>query len=398
MKLFFLLWVFSTAYSLAFGSPAVLGIDYRSRLGGLDLITLLDGGSIVGNVTNDSLEESYAAQCAEVNSPTGQQAVQMDIRNLTASQNDVVEYSTIIRESIYTALSVLSYVTDFTSNVMPYIANKTDNGAIPLDDAVATLQGYIAIGAMGRAQNFMDFQNDLKAFAQSFQEFAQDVKSNDDTQVDSLENDIKSLNSTIQSSLDAEMAGVAKSMGSTLFSSLTIFDGFPLLGSLATLAGLFSLDGDTAKFDSLSSQRNGYQSQLDTDKSKIVAIEKTDATIADANEGISLVQELSSDTTFRLGSFDAIWAAVVSDCDQVIQYFEFATEIEIPLVLWGSLNNVACYYESMATSLQLYVEALCSTCLPEDGGMSKTLSGDELHKKMSDLKSRKEASKLVTLA
>ena len=90
MKLFFLLWVFSTAYSLAFGSPAVLGIDYRSRLGGLDLITLLDGGSIVGNVTNDSLEESYAAQCAEVNSPTGQQAVQMDIRNLTASQNDVV--------------------------------------------------------------------------------------------------------------------------------------------------------------------------------------------------------------------------------------------------------------------------------------------------------------------
>ena len=82
------------------------------------------------------------------------------------------------------------------------------------------------------------------------------------------------------------MAGVAKSMGSTLFSSLTIFDGFPLLGSLATvsvfklkayrqrpslsdqihfyfqLAGLFSLDGDTAKFDSLSSQRNGTSNHV----------------------------------------------------------------------------------------------------------------------------------------
>lgn len=66
---------------------AVYGIDYTTRLGGLDIISLRTSEDIIGvvNISTQDLEASYAAQCDFVNSPTGQDQIVSDISNLGAN-------------------------------------------------------------------------------------------------------------------------------------------------------------------------------------------------------------------------------------------------------------------------------------------------------------------------
>ncbi|KAF8877305.1 hypothetical protein CPB84DRAFT_1752190 [Gymnopilus junonius] len=261
--------------------------------------------------------------------------------------NIVNAFVRIIDLSTNTATNVAAYATDFTENVIPYIANQTDNGAIPLDNAIQTIQGFIAeagtlqSSALATAQSFSNFQTNLSVFSGTFQAFARSVNMMDNLTIDGLENDIKSLNITVQS-LDTQIAGIAKEIDATAIASVAVLSIFPIFGELGV-----------RRPDELINQRKERdQRKITSDESSIKTLEAHDALIIQANEAINDVKELSLDTTFRIGAFDAIWAAVVDDCRQVIDYLNDAAEI--PLVLWSTLNNVACYYQSLADALQLH--------------------------------------------
>lgn len=92
--------------------------------------------------------------------------------------------------------------------------------------------------------------------------------------------------------------------------------------------------------------------------------------IAQANSTLHSIQNTTATMTTQLGAFNSIWGAVVDDCNQVITFLGIAerstvsceyigqqttlltsNDRQFPLIFWSTINNVNCYYQSIAIAL-----------------------------------------------
>ncbi|KAJ6560532.1 hypothetical protein DFH09DRAFT_1161227 [Mycena vulgaris] len=367
------------------------------------LLSRQDQVPIPTNLTNAQLESGYSAVCSATNSATGQNAIQADIQSATAnslaisqtfqsilnklttidSQNlnggakfapkwQVISqnWTNILWASRTTASNTAAYCTEFTTVIMPFVANLT--GPIPASLSVEVLSEYsdmasdLADAAQATSESFTTLNNSINAFTSSFQTFAIQQKAADQNQIDALNGDIARLQAEI-ATFNRDISAIAAAMGVTIFGTLAGVTFFPEFAPFIIGFGLFAVAGEAAAWGVLQHELNDAKAQLSSDQLQINSLENQLAQIAAANATLHTIEVSAQTMGQQLSGFSAIWNAVRSDCVEVSQYLKTANTPlarAIPQIFWGTINNVHCLYEGIAIGLEDYAIGIGSSGLP----------------------------------
>ncbi|KAJ7458874.1 hypothetical protein FB451DRAFT_1406058 [Mycena latifolia] len=312
------------------------------------------------NLTSAQLETSYAAQCSAVNSAVGQSAIQADIQAATSNSlaisqtfQDILNkltfidsenlnggvlfaptwqaiaqnWTNILWASRTTASNTAAYCTEFTTVIMPFVANLT--GPIPADLSVEVLTQYSAMAdslgdaAQATSEAFTALNNSINAFTATFQNFAIKQQATDQNMIDQLNGDIARLQAEI-ARYNTDISAIAAAMGVTLFGTLAGVTFFPEYAPFIIGIGLFTIAGEAAAWGVLEHELNDAKSQLSQDQIQIAALQKDLDEIAAANSTLHSIEASTQTMGQQLTGFSAIWSAVKSDCTSVSAYLEFA--------------------------------------------------------------------------
>jgi hypothetical protein len=71
------------------------------------------------------------------------------------------------------------------------------------------------------------------------------------------------------------------------------------------------------------------QNTVNLDRDNVAKLQEHEKEIAQANSTLHSIQDITETLTGQLGGFDSIWAAIVSDIDQVIRYLTFAEDMPV---------------------------------------------------------------------
>ncbi|KAJ6599533.1 hypothetical protein B0H10DRAFT_1959055 [Mycena sp. CBHHK59/15] len=374
---------------------------------------------LLTNLTNAQLETAYAAQCAAVNSATGQSQILADIGNTTVNSIaiDVCPSFTLLslfpahvsQESfsqIYAQLLLIdsqnlnngaffaptwnainqnwtnilwasrtiasntaAYCTEFTTTVMPFVANLT--GPIPTNISVEVLKSYsdmaddLAAEAEATSEAFTDIINAMTDFTATFSRFAAEEDAMDQQMLDFLLDNIASLKQEIiQYNIEIVEAEIL--MGVTVFGSVVCMLLFPEAAPFIFLAGIAALGIEAAEWANLQNERTAALSFLDQNITQAAVLTNELAEIAQANYTLSQIQNSANAMGMQLQGFSAIWAAVKSDCNSVAEYITVlnSTIATIPQIFWSTENNIHCVYESVATALTDYAIGISDSGIP----------------------------------
>ncbi|KAF7366040.1 hypothetical protein MVEN_00480200 [Mycena venus] len=378
--------------------PVGLGRDLK------DLLARQDQVRIPSNLTDAQLESSYAATCGATNSALGQSAIQADIQAATSNSlaisqtfqdilnkltfidseslnpgappfaprwKDIAQnWTNILWASRTTASNTAAYCTEFTTVIMPFVANLT--GPIPADLSVQVLNEYsdmandLADAAQATAQAFVTLNNSINAFTATFQTFALQQQASDQNMIEQLNGDIARLKVDI-ARYNTDLAVIAGAMGLTLFGTLGGIVAFPEFAPFIMLFGVLAIAGEATAFGILQNELNDARSQLSGDESKLASLQRELAAIAAANSTLHSIEASTQTMGQQLTGFSAIWGAVKSDCTSVGEYLKLANSPlsrRIPQIFWGTLNNVHCVYEGVAIGLEDYAIGITNSGLP----------------------------------
>ncbi|KAF8151094.1 hypothetical protein K438DRAFT_1988364 [Mycena galopus ATCC 62051] len=427
---------------------AVSASDFNSHLFAarrdlVDLLARQDQVPIPQNLTNAQLATAYQAQCAATTTAIGQATVQADIANATANSlaisatfQDILNKLTLIDSenlnggkqfaptwkaisqnwtnilwaSRTTASNTAAYCSEFTSVIMPFVANMT--GPIPTPVSVEVLSEYkqarilpyrsgtradglqmagdLGTAAQATAQAFTDLANSLGAFTTTFQNFALALKSADQQTIDQLNSQIKTLQAQI-AVYNVKITALSISLGATALGTAGGVALFPEFAPFIILFGLAAITGEATAFGVLQHQRSDAQSQLSADQSQVAQLQKQLDQIAAANATLHSISLATQTMSQQLGGFTDIWGAVKSDCDSVSTYLStagnFSATIKAfaPQIFWATTNKVDCVYEALTTGLQDYAIGITNSGLSQPssrralggpGNFAETLHAD----------------------
>ncbi|KAJ7433886.1 hypothetical protein B0H11DRAFT_566963 [Mycena galericulata] len=371
-----------------------------------ELNTLLvrqDQVPIPTNLTNAQLETSYASQCSAINTATGQSAIQADIQAATSNSLAISQtfqailnkltfidsenlnsgvlfaptwsamaqnWTNILWASRTTASNTAAYCTEFTTVIMPFVANLT--GPIPPSLSVEVLDQYAAmaesLGAAAQATSeaFTALNNSINSFTFTFQNFAVKQKAADQQTIDQLNGDIAALQAQI-SVYNTELSALAAAIGVTALGTVSGVALFPEFAPFIIGFGIAAIAGEAAAYGVLETDRGNAMSKLNQDQAQVATLQNELAEIAAANSTLYSIDVATQTMGSQLGGFTAIWNAVVSDCTAVAQYLtdaNSALDRAIPQIFWATTNNVNCVYQSMATGLEDYAIGIANSGLP----------------------------------
>ncbi|KAE9393928.1 hypothetical protein BT96DRAFT_1022799 [Gymnopus androsaceus JB14] len=342
----------------------------------------------------------------QINSAEGSTAIQADIQNVTANSLAIQEcacwiydgqyigaqlsfidsenldsqkfsptwnefeqqWTNILWASRTTASNTVAYCTEFTTVIMPFVANLS--GPIPPTISVQVLQQYIseaqslAASAQANAESFTWLQGNITTFVATFQNFASQQQAQDNTQIQQLMADIASLNSKIDG-LQKEISDVGVALGATIFLDVFAILLFPEFAPLIIGAGVLAVAGEVAAYDSLKQQVQDSKNEIASDQAQISNLQNSLQIISLTDSTLGNTKNSTATLTTQLGAFDAIWSAVVDDSNQVISYLTDAESMTtIPLIFWATINNVDCYYQAMASALINYADGISNSGIP----------------------------------
>ncbi|KAJ7439413.1 hypothetical protein B0H11DRAFT_2355960 [Mycena galericulata] len=351
------------------------------------------------NLTNAQLEVAYAAQCNAINSAVGQQQVQADIQNATTAalaidslftqigvqlagidaQNlnngnyfgpewDGInkQWNNLLGLSRTTARNTAAYCNEFTTSIMPMVANLTE--PIPLNLSVEMLENYsaacplpimaedLALEAQDTSEAFTGLNNSINAFIFTFRTFAVAKKSGDQAAIDKLNANIATLQAQIKS-YNEDMKSVGIAMGATVLAARAVIWLFPLSSGIVFEAAVLALALETVSMGILFGLRSSAESQLASQQEQLTTLQGQLSAIASANSTLYTTTLAADHLMGQLSGFNSIWNAVVSDCTEVAEYITTANTPlarNIPLIFWATINNVDCLYQALAVALDNY--------------------------------------------
>ncbi|KAJ7679625.1 hypothetical protein B0H17DRAFT_1206524 [Mycena rosella] len=100
---------------------------------------------------------------------------------------------------------------------------------------------------------------------------------------------------------------------------------------------------------------------LVADQAQLVTIQNQLTLIAGANSTLSSISDTTLIMGQKLNGFSDIWAAVKSDCAEVVIWLNSVDnqlDLIIPQVLWAATNPVNCAYQSITMALQEHQYAI----------------------------------------
>ncbi|KAJ7657936.1 hypothetical protein B0H17DRAFT_1213399 [Mycena rosella] len=358
---------------------------------------------IPNNLTTAQRQSSYSAVCNAATSAVGQNAIQADIQATTANSlaisqtfqnilnkltfidsqnlNNGVRFApkwqaiaqnwtNILWASRTTASNTAAYCTEFTTVIMPFVANLT--GPIPASLSVQVLTQYsdmassLGDAAQATSQAFTALNDSINAFTSTFQTFALKQQQADQQMITQLTGNIKSLQSQI-ASYNIKIAAVSAALGVTVLGTAAGVTAFPVFAPIIALVGLFAAAGEAAALGVLEHDLSNAKNQLASDQNQVTALQNQLAQIAAANSTLHSIAASTQTMGQQLEGFSAVWAAVKSDCTAVSQYLTFANTPlarAIPQIFWGTINNVHCVYEGIAIGLQNYAIGITNSGIP----------------------------------
>ncbi|KAJ7311688.1 hypothetical protein DFH08DRAFT_897427 [Mycena albidolilacea] len=336
------------------------------------------------NLTNAQLGSSYQSQCSVASSAVGQNTIQADIAGATTNWQlintqmaltkafDVPICSAptpsigpawasitqtwinILWTSRTTALNTAAYATEFTTEIMPLVANLT--GPIPISLSQEVLANYSAMAnsleaaAQATANAFTGLTNSLDAFYALDAECLAIIKANPSKYPPILRRQASQI-TTLQAQIavyNTELSALGAAIKTTALGTSTGVGLFPQFAPGVLVPGLSALAEDATAYNTIAANLATAQSQL-----------------RQAMARLALSDQLTENMSQQVESFTSIWNAVRSDCDEVSQYIGYAEAFSfIPQVFWATMNNVTCVYETMAIGLQNYANGIASSGIP----------------------------------
>ncbi|KAJ7645158.1 hypothetical protein DFH06DRAFT_1212579 [Mycena polygramma] len=353
------------------------------------------------NLTTSQRESAYKAQCASVTSAVGQSAIQGDIANATsnslaisASFQSILNklnlidsenlnggklfaptwsaiaqnWTNILWASRTTASNTAAYCTEFTTVIMPFVANLS--GPIPTSLSVQVLNQYIAMAdslgdaAQTTSEAFTALNNSINAFTATFQNFALAQQTADQQMIDQLNGEIKTLQAKIVV-YNTQLTALAAALGVTTLGTLGAVWLFPEFAPFIIGIGLAAIVGEATAYGVLENDRSKAQSQLDGDQNQVAMLQNQLAQISSANSTLYSITVATQTMGQQLDGFTSIWNAVKSDCTMVAQFLEEASGfIAVPMIYWATTNNVNCLYQGITIGLQDYAIGITNSGIP----------------------------------
>ncbi|KAJ7311689.1 hypothetical protein DFH08DRAFT_897430 [Mycena albidolilacea] len=405
----------------AVSASSLSSYPFAARRDLVDLLARQDQVPIPQNLTNAQLEAAYQAQCGATTTAIGQATIQADIANATANSlaisatfQDILNKLTLIDSenlnggkqfaptwktiaqnwtnilwaSRTTASNTAAYCSEFTTVIMPFVANLT--GPIPISLSAEVLAEYkgarilpyrgstlanglqmadsLGSAAQATADAFTGLNNSIGAFTATFQNFALAQQSADQQSIDQLNSEIKSLQAKI-AAYNVQITALAIALGATALGTAAGVALFPAFAPFIILFGLAAITGEATAFGVIQHERSDAQSQLNADQSQLAQFQRQLDQITAANSTLHSISLAAQTMGQQLGGFTAIWNAVKSDCDEVSQYLTTASTfdtgpIKIPQIFWATTNKVDCVYEALTTGLQDYAIGITNSGLP----------------------------------
>ncbi|KAJ6575839.1 hypothetical protein B0H10DRAFT_2103818 [Mycena sp. CBHHK59/15] len=252
---------------------------------------------------------------------------------------------------------------------MPTVANHS--APVPINDSVQLLGEYRDMAtdleneAQATSQAFSNLNNTIMDFTALFATFADSQDSADHQMIDILNGDIANLQTQIDG-YNTELSRLSKALEITAFATgaLALLPG---AGLLFVVAGAGALIGEGVEWDKVGDERSDATKLLHQDQSEVAQLQAQLNVIDGAKYTLSEIQNSTYNMGQQLQGFTSIWNAVRSDCDAVAEYLKFIgtnTSTILPLIFWGTVNNIDCLYESMATGLINYSIGIAGSGIP----------------------------------
>ncbi|KAJ6599532.1 hypothetical protein B0H10DRAFT_2231260 [Mycena sp. CBHHK59/15] len=398
-----------STFSLLLSTLAVVSATYLTsdpfprRGPNHSLFTRQNGTQIPTNLTNAQLETSYQAQCSMANSATGQGLISADIQNATINSIAIDQsfsqiyakllvidsenldngtlfaptwkainqnWTNILWASRTMASNSAAYCTEFTTVIMPFVANLT--GPVPTTISVDLLKSYsdmaddLVAESNATSDAFADIINSITGFTATFSSFAAETGATDQKTIDDLNADIASLRAQIHD-LNIAFTVDMVAIGVTVFATVAAIQLFPGSSSEILGAGLLALQIELVGLAVILGLRQTAQSTISDDQKKITTLTDELSQIAQADYTLAGIQNSTSTMDLQLQGFTAIWGAVKSDCTAVAEYLISLDTPEtgsIPQVFWAADNEVHCVYESVANALTEYAIGIADSGIP----------------------------------
>jgi len=160
---------------------------------------------------------------------------------------------------------------------------------------------------------------------------------------------------------------MAISIGCTVLAGGVAAMAFPEFAPFILLVGLAAVLTELGVLIAYLKKKSDDQSAINDKQSEIARLEKEVKIITAAQAQLATLATTDVvNIRARLGTFDQVWAAIVSDVEQIITWIQNGENIvDIPPVLSAYLAKTNTLYQGLGDALILYASGIDSSNVPK---------------------------------
>ncbi|KAJ7726092.1 hypothetical protein B0H16DRAFT_270469 [Mycena metata] len=226
------------------------------------------------------------------------------------------------------ASDIIVYCNELTDVVLPLVANQSGIIVNPAA-AVSTLEAYeqesvpLNASSEAMAQGFDDLRGNILNFYQMYKDFAVNQSSFDNSTITQLQTDIDSLQREIKT-YQAKIADLGIAIGATVAGDAVLIALMPQFSVILLAAGVGAVAGETATLEQDKAVVAADQKSVNIDTNQIAALTAELNLIAAAQTNLQVVNSTALAVSNELTGFTAIWNAVNADITKAVSYIDMS--------------------------------------------------------------------------